>query len=173
VPVLIRIAAGPEYLAMTAHRRHDRDHHRTGATPGPARLLVPALLMAGALGLAACSSGGSASSPTTTGSAPATSAPATTAPTTTTSGSDQSTGSSITIHNFAFSPATVTVAPGATISVHNEDQVAHTLTATGGTFNTGDVSPGMTVTFKAPSTPGRYPYICSIHSFMSGTLIVS
>ena len=168
MPVLIRIAAGPEYLAMTAHRRHDRDHHRTGATPGPARLLVPALLMAGALGLAACSSGGSASSPATTGSAPAT-----TAPTTTTSGSDRSTGSSITIHNFAVSPATVTVAPGATISVHNEDQVAHTLTATGGTFNTGDVSPGMTVTFKAPSTPGRYPYICSIHSFMSGTLIVS
>lgn len=173
MPVLIRIAAGPEYLAMTAHRRHDRDHHRTGATPGPARLLVPALVMAGALGLAACSSGGSASSPATTGSAPATTAPATTAPTTTTSGSDRSTGSSITIHNFAFSPATVTVAPGATISVHNEDQVAHTLTATAGTFNTGDVSPGMTVTFKAPSTPGRYPYICSIHSFMSGTLIVS
>jgi plastocyanin len=65
------------------------------------------------------------------------------------------------------------VAPGATVTVTNEDQVAHTITSTKGAFNTGNIGSGQSKTFTAPNTPGSYPYICMIHQYMSGTLVVS
>jgi plastocyanin len=79
----------------------------------------------------------------------------------------------ITISNFMYSPMTDDVAPGATISVVNADAVAHTLSAIGGgPFNTGDIAAHQTKTFKAPTTPGTYHYICNIHQYMMGTIIV-
>lgn len=119
-------------------------------------------LMAVALTLAACSSGGSATPTTATiGAGPATTAGG---------GSARST---IEIKNFAFSPKSLTVAPGATVTVTNEDQVAHTLTATKGGFNTGDIAPGQFKTFTAPNAAGSYPYMCNIHQYMTGMLTVS
>jgi plastocyanin len=112
------------------------------------------LVLAGALLLAACGSG----TPTMSGS-PATSAPS-------------SGGSSITISNFMFTPMSLSVSPGATVKVTNKDSATHTLTATGGQFDTGDITKDQTRTFKAPSKPGTYHYICSIHQFMTGTIIV-
>ncbi len=103
------------------------------------------------------------------------SAPAASSP----SGGSSSGGSAtavLVIKNFAYSPSTLTVAPGATITVKNEDTAPHTVTATNphnGAFNTGDIQPGSNATFKAPTTPGTYPYICLIHQFMHGTLVVS
>jgi plastocyanin len=80
----------------------------------------------------------------------------------------------IVISNFAFSPATLTVAPGATVTVKNQDSTTHTVTASGNkVFDTGGVNAGATATFKAPTTPGSYPYTCTIHPFMKGTLKVS
>jgi plastocyanin len=67
----------------------------------------------------------------------------------------------------------ITVKPGATVTVVNKDSVAHTVTSTKGAFNTMDVNGGQSKTFTAPNTPGTYAYICSIHQYMSGTLIVS
>ena len=114
------------------------------------------LVLAGALLLAACSNGGSGSS-----SAGASSG----------SGAATST-ESITISNFMFSPMHAAVAPGSTVSVTNKDSVTHTLTATGGQFNTGDIGPGQTKTFTAPSKAGTYDYICNIHQYMMGTIVV-
>ena len=71
-----------------------------------------------------------------------------------------------------FSPMSVSVAPGSTVSVMNTDSVTHTLTATGGEFNTGDINGGQTKTFKAPSKAGTYNYICNIHQYMMGTIVV-
>lgn len=79
----------------------------------------------------------------------------------------------IVIKNFAFSPASLTVSPGSTVTVTNDDSVTHTVTATGAkAFDTGDVAPGKTVTFTAPNATGSYSYICTIHQYMHGTLIV-
>jgi plastocyanin len=64
------------------------------------------------------------------------------------------------------------VAPGATVKVTNKDSVTHTLTATGGQFNTGDIGAGQTKTFTAPSKAGTYSYICNIHQYMKGTIVV-
>ena len=83
----------------------------------------------------------------------------------------------ITINNFAFSPAHVTVTPGERIVVHNEDPVAHTLTAIPGStpfgkFDTGNVGSGQTKSVTAPSTAGTYQYYCAIHNFMTGSITV-
>jgi plastocyanin len=114
------------------------------------------LVLAAALLLAACSNGGSGSSSggSSSGSGAATST------------------ESITISNFMFSPMHAAVAPGSTVSVTNKDSVTHTLTAAGGRFNTGDIGPGQTKTFTAPSKAGTYNYICNIHQYMMGTIVV-
>ena len=78
----------------------------------------------------------------------------------------------ITIDNFAFSPANLIVHPGQSVTVVNHDSVTHTLTAAGGKFDTGDINPGKSATFTAPATAGSYPYVCSIHASMHGTLTV-
>jgi plastocyanin len=80
----------------------------------------------------------------------------------------------LTVQSFAFHPSTLPVAAGSVVTVTNADQTAHTVTAagTGGSFDTGTIAPGRTVTFTAPKSAGTYPYACTIHPFMKGTLIV-
>jgi plastocyanin len=87
--------------------------------------------------------------------------------------SSSSSSTTVTISNYMFSPMTDIVKPGATISVTNKDGVAHTLTANNGAFNSGNIGPHQTKTFKAPTKPGTYSYICSIHQYMTGTIKVS
>ena len=124
------------------------------------------------LALAGCSS---SSSPSGSGSATTTSAPITSASTTGASGgASAASGDTIVIQNFAFSPASLSVAPGTTVTVVNKDSVTHTLTSTASpaSFNTGNVAAGATMTFKAPTKAGSYSYICTIHTYMHGTLTV-
>ena len=78
----------------------------------------------------------------------------------------------VTIVDFAFEPATLDVSAGATVSWTNTGQVVHTVTADNSAFNSGEMSPGATVT-GAFDTPGTYTYHCSIHPDMAGTLIVT
>ena len=98
----------------------------------------------------------------------------TSAPTSSSGSSGSSTrANAITIKNFSFSPSSVTVSPGATVTVTNKDSVAHTVTSSSGGFDTGDIPAGGSKTFTAPMKAGKYPYICSIHQYMTGTLTVS
>jgi plastocyanin len=80
----------------------------------------------------------------------------------------------IVIKNFMFQPSTLTVAPGAVVTVRNEDTVTHTLTDKSDSrlFNTGDIAAGQSETFRAPNQAGSYAYICMIHQYMAGTLVV-
>jgi plastocyanin len=90
------------------------------------------------------------------------------------SGSGGSAGASssfvITIKDFGYTtPASVS--PGATITVKNEDDTAHTVTAdSGNAFD--DQAPTGTSTFTAPTEPGSYPFHCTFHPEMHGTLVV-
>jgi plastocyanin len=59
------------------------------------------------------------------------------------------------------------------VTVTNHDSVAHTLTSKSGGFDTGDIQAGQSKTFTAPNRAGSYPYICTIHQYMTGTLTVS
>jgi plastocyanin len=96
---------------------------------------------------------------------------------TTNSGSATTTSMKISIKNFQFYPPTFSVAPGATITVTNHDSLAHTLTALPGstplgTFDSGNIAPGKSVTVTAPDKPGSYAFYCAIHNYMTGTLVV-
>jgi len=81
-------------------------------------------------------------------------------------------GATIVIKDFAFGPGTLTVAPGTTVTVRNEDGTTHTLTSTAARFDTGAIAGGASSHFSAPRTPGSYPYRCNIHQYMTGTLLV-
>ncbi|MFK0222345.1 cupredoxin domain-containing protein [Streptomyces vinaceus] len=82
-------------------------------------------------------------------------------------------GARIVIKDFAFSPGSLTVAPGAVTTVVNRDNAPHTVTGTGSAaFHTGRIGAGGSTTFTAPRARGRYSYLCDIHQFMSGTLTV-
>ncbi len=64
------------------------------------------------------------------------------------------------------------VPAGATITVHNKDDVAHTVTAdTGHAFGVTIPASG-TATFTAPATAGSYPFHCTYHANMHATLTV-
>jgi plastocyanin len=80
--------------------------------------------------------------------------------------------SAVKISNFKFAPASVTVKAGARVTVTNQDSAAHTATADDGhSFDTGSLAQGASQTISV-SKPGSYPYHCSIHPFMHGTLVV-
>jgi plastocyanin len=79
----------------------------------------------------------------------------------------------VTIDNFAFSPATLTVPAGTRVTWLNHDDVPHTATSTtkprafdSGTLDTDDK---FTHEFK---TPGTYEYFCAVHPKMTGRVVV-
>jgi len=74
------------------------------------------------------------------------------------------------IVNFRFTPPELTVKAGTTIRWTNDGYVPHTVDFTDG-VNSGVLNNGdqFTHTF---GTPGTYPYICHIHPFMHGTVVV-
>jgi plastocyanin len=81
-------------------------------------------------------------------------------------------GDAVSIDNMAFVPATLTVHAGSTVTWTNHDEEPHTVAASDGSFR----SPGMglqgTYSHTFP-TAGKFDYICSIHPFMHGTVVVT
>lgn len=73
--------------------------------------------------------------------------------------------------NFAFSPATVTIKRGGTVTWTNEDTAAHDVTSTSGAFASASLAQGRSYTHTF-STAGTFPYYCSVHPNMKGTVIV-
>jgi plastocyanin len=75
------------------------------------------------------------------------------------------------IDNFAFTPATLTVTAGTTVTWKNEDDSPHRIGDKDGTFRSAalDTDDAFSHTF---ATPGEYPYICTIHPYMVGKIIV-
>ena len=82
----------------------------------------------------------------------------------------QATSQTVTIQSFAFSPPTVTINVGESVTWTNKDPVDHTATANGGAFNK-PVPPNGSVTVLF-SVAGTYAYHCSIHPSMTGTIVV-
>jgi plastocyanin/uncharacterized membrane protein YozB (DUF420 family) len=83
----------------------------------------------------------------------------------------------VTMENYTFSPKTVQVKSGTTITFINHDPAKHTVTADSGKFDSGDINPGQTFTLKLDE-PGTYLYYCRFHGDkggvdMSGTIEVT
>ncbi|MFJ4791294.1 cupredoxin domain-containing protein [Kitasatospora purpeofusca] len=149
----------------------------------PFRTALAGLAVGGLLlGAAGCSSsggGGGSSSPAVSSpavSSPAVSSPAaSSAPASSAASSAPAGAVTVTIKDFQFGPASLTVAPGTAITVTNQDDTGHTLTAiapNAGAFDTGLLEQGKSATITAPTAPGSYPFHCDVHPTMTGTLVV-
>lgn len=80
--------------------------------------------------------------------------------------------SAVSIQSFAFSPVSITVAVGDSITWTNDQAgVPHTVTADAGGFDSGTLASGSQFSFTF-STPGTFTYHCTIHSFMHGSVTV-
>jgi amicyanin len=80
----------------------------------------------------------------------------------------------IRIQNMAFNPPTMTVKAGAIVRWVNNDEVPHTVIFTkesGLACGTGIMSSSQSCSVKFDET-GTFPYTCSIHPSMQGTIIV-
>jgi plastocyanin len=81
-------------------------------------------------------------------------------------------GHAVSIASFSFAPGTITVGVGDTVTWSNSDSANHTATANDGSFDTGTIGNGSSksVTF---ATAGTFAYHCSIHSAMTGKVVVA
>ncbi len=77
----------------------------------------------------------------------------------------------VTIADFMFSPGTITVHAGDTITWTNNGPSSHTATATNGSFDTGTLRKGASGSHTFTQA-GSYTYFCKIHPFMHGTIVV-
>ena len=77
----------------------------------------------------------------------------------------------ISAQNFMFSPATITVKAGATVTWVKHDDEPHTVFNDAGLFRSSalDTNDSFSYTFDKP---GTYHYVCTIHPRMTGTIIV-
>jgi plastocyanin len=89
----------------------------------------------------------------------------------TTTTSVASSGNAVTLANFAFSPATLTVKVGTAVTWTNKDSATHTVTSDSGVFDSGNVAVNATYSYTFTKA-GTYAYHCSIHTSMKGTVIV-
>jgi len=81
-------------------------------------------------------------------------------------------GASVTIQNFAFSPAVIKVAVGTTVTWTNKDSVAHTVTSdTNAWADSGPLATDKTFSFTFDKT-GVFAYHCSIHPMMTAQVVV-
>ena len=86
---------------------------------------------------------------------------------------------SVIIQGFAFSPASVTVPRGTTVTWTNRDPASHTIVndgtsmfGAGQKFSSTPIGSGQSFSFTFTEA-GTYPYHCGIHTTMHGTIIVT
>jgi plastocyanin len=125
-------------------------------------------LAAAALVVVGCGSSSSSSS-TSSGGSTGASAPAS-APTTPTAAS----GLHVVMKDLAFSPKATKAKVGQTITWTNQDQVDHNVSYVSGPKfkSSGNLGVGRTFSLKLTQA-GVIHYVCTIHPFMTATIVVS
>jgi len=123
------------------------------------------LIIAAATTVAAVTACGGAGAPSSNSSSTSSSA----------TGASPEVSHSVAIKNFAYSPASLTVVVGTTVTWTNSDPTPHTTTADTSapmSWDSGNLTSGQSyaVTF---SKPGTYAFHCSIHNYMTGTIKVT
>ena len=80
-------------------------------------------------------------------------------------------GNTVNIVNFSFVPGTLPISVGTTVTWTNSDSTTHHVASDTGVFDSGDMAPNATFSYTFNST-GTFPYHCSIHTYMKGTIAV-
>jgi plastocyanin len=88
-----------------------------------------------------------------------------------TTATTSSSGAQVVLKSFAFTPNSVTIKAGESVTWTNQDGTTHTVTADNGEFDSGSLGADATYSFIFAKA-GTYPYHCSIHSNMKGTVVV-
>lgn len=130
-------------------------------------------LAAGAvLFLAACSSGGATSAPSTAPAAEPSVEASQAAGGAPCAESAAAGEVKVSIEGFAFNPADITASVGQTVTFTNGDSAPHTATLDDGSCTTPNIANGASdgLTFTAA---GTYPFHCNVHPNMKGTITVS
>ena len=82
-------------------------------------------------------------------------------------------GTAVSAQDNSFSPGTLEVRVGDTVTFTNDGGIDHTVTATSGAqFDSGSLAPGATFKFRAVKA-GTVSYVCTFHPGMQGTIEVS
>ena len=81
------------------------------------------------------------------------------------------TGTAVEMRAMAFSPQRLAASAGATIEWTNRDQVAHTITADDGSWDSGPIEPGATWR-RTFDTPGTFAFHCTPHPYMTGAVVI-
>jgi plastocyanin len=83
-----------------------------------------------------------------------------------------SSGSAVTvdISHFKFHPPTVRIRKGTKVVFSNSSPIAHTATRKG-SFDTGRIKSGHSVAVRFKQS-GTFAYVCKIHPFMHGKIVV-
>jgi plastocyanin len=76
------------------------------------------------------------------------------------------------IVSFTFSPDPINITTGTTVRWTNQDGVPHTSTSDGAGWDSGSLSNGQQFSFTF-NTPGSFPYHCTFHPSMLGTVNVT
>jgi plastocyanin len=84
---------------------------------------------------------------------------------------DTAPANEVTIDNFTFGPAALTVPINTVVTWVNKDDVPHVVASTESAFKSKalDTDEKFSYTF---SKPGTYPYYCPIHPKMTGKIVV-
>ena len=78
----------------------------------------------------------------------------------------------VTLSGLSFSPKTLSVTTGTTVTWTDKEAITHTVTSDTGLFDSGDITNGQAFTHTF-TTAGTFPYHCMHHSGMTGTVIVT
>lgn len=77
----------------------------------------------------------------------------------------------ISIEDFVYGPAVLTIPAGGTVTWTNHDEETHTVTSTTGAFRSAGL--GHDETFiQTFAQPGTYAYFCALHPQMKATVVV-
>lgn len=137
--------------------------------------IVPAVFLVATLAtLIACSAPSGAPTSAGPSAAPPSAAPASAAPPSAAPAAD---ASAISIKGFEFSPASLTVKTGTTVTWTNDEDSLHTATAgtpdaPSGLFDSGEIDTGVRFPFTFDEA-GTYPFFCARHEFMRGEVVVT
>jgi plastocyanin len=78
----------------------------------------------------------------------------------------------VSIQGMAFTPSSITVTVGTTVKWTNKESIVHTVTSNTGIFNSGNIALNGVFSYTF-NTAGSFPYHCTIHPSMTGTVTVN
>jgi plastocyanin len=73
---------------------------------------------------------------------------------------------------WGYAPATRSIAAGSWVTWSNDGQDAHTVTAVDGSFDSGELGPSEGFSWYFDQ-PGTFEYVCTLHPWMTGKVVVA